>query len=192
MQYQDLQQFQQAPPQQDTDLIRYTLSIKDDALIMLYEVLLGVEAIIEVDTKTGIYHIRYKKIDGKKPLVNMKGFYEIKNLVLTYVNVHTLMSNIPSFKVADKMAYEFYERLAENLFLNQKEWAPEYTQFLTDKEMELIIDTFTPIVRTALYRAVEGVERRTLREPMTIHHTETIEKKEEGREQSPFKKMLGM
>ena len=189
MQYQE---YPQIPQQQDSDLIRYTLSIKDDALIMLYEVLLGMEAIVEVDTKTGIYHIKYKKIDGKKPLVNMKGFYEIKNLVLSYVNVHTLMSNIPSFKKADQIAYEFYERLAENLFLNQKEWAPDYLQFLTDKEMEIIIDTFIPIVRTALYRAVEGVERRTLREPMVIHHTESIEKKEEGNEKSPFKKLLGM
>jgi len=172
----------------EVTFIKETIDVEIDLLRSLFEVLLSKKLKITIDHETGLQVYKLEQITGKLPVVNEKGFYDILSLVEGFVSKHSILSNINSTKDANNLLVEFTERLGDMLFMNMREYAPAHLTTLSDKEFEVIFNATTPRVRFALYRAVGGLERDTIRKNFSVSQNEVVNKNVEEQQR---KKIFG-
>lgn len=109
--------------------------------------------------------------DEDEALFNEKGVQEIMKFVRMYVNKNLLLSNFSEDQINIRVR-QFGERLTRFIYLNYEDFGMD--TYYKQKHFEMVVMNFTDMIEAAYMRALNGGERRSLREARTVTQSENV------------------
>jgi len=115
-----------------------------------------------------------KDLNNIKPLLNDLGIYRISALITSFVNHNTAHSFYSSVKVANIKINNLMKDIIRILVLRFREYAPEHRKGgLEIVDLEEIAVIMENLIEPLIFRAINGEERRSIREPKIYQQLET-------------------
>jgi len=109
--------------------------------------------------------------DEDEALFNEKGVQEVMKFVRMYINKNLLLSNFSEEQINIRVR-QFGERLTRFIYLNYEDFGMD--TYYKQKHFEMVVMNFTDMIESAYMRALNGGERRSLREARTVTQNESV------------------
>ena len=155
-------QFETANPD---DLIKYQLEL--NSILERVEHLLRGD-IVKFEKGNRFYT---KDDTGKFAILNERGVQMVMNVLQFYLNRNTILSNLSKEEVY-QIINNFGKELTDLFYMKYDEMGLD-----TEKKRQqftMIIIELVDMVRNAYSRAIDGIERKGLRESRQVHQTQQI------------------
>jgi len=132
-------------------------------------------------------NITFVKCEIEDQLFNEKGVQEIMRILTTYLNPNTILSNYSEGTINWKLL-DFGKTLSDLIFMKYQEFGLDTVE--KRKIYPSIVLTIVDMVHSSYLRALNGEERRTLRQIISISQTEPIMNSQMGQMQMPKQKSI--
>jgi hypothetical protein len=168
--YQDVQQKRSFDPRQNSQLSAFATKSNDDIIrwqLELNDILERAEHILRGDIPK---FVNGQVVWNKNPnpelnALNSTGVNEIMKILAMYVNRNTILSDYTNDEINVKV-YDFGRAVNNLIFMRSDEFGMDTRE--KNKNYEIIVRELVDIVHSAYKRALDGAEKRSLREMISV------------------------
>ena len=168
--YNRVQQTRSTDPRQNSQISSFSSKANEDIIkwqLELNDILERAEHILRGDVPTfKDGHIVWEKCEHpeKNPL-NDTGVQEIMKILALYINRNTILSDYENKEINFKV-YDFGRAINNLIFMRDFEFGMDTEE--KRKNYEMLVTELKDIVHSAYKRALEGSEKRSLREMINV------------------------
>jgi hypothetical protein len=168
--YSHVQQQRNVDPRQNSQLSAFATKSNDDIIrwqLELNDILERAEHILRGDIPKFVNGqiIWDKNLHPETNALNDVGVNEIMKILAMYVNRNTILSDYTNDEINVKV-YDFGRAVNNLIFMRSDEFGMDTRE--KNKNYEIIVRELVDIVHSAYKRALDGAEKRSLREMISV------------------------